>query len=223
MVSFTFRDSAFDAAPYSLNGQPSDKPGYSQYRWGLSVGGPLVLGKLVKSPETFFFINYFGTRAENPFRGVATVPTLAERSGDFSDLGSVLFDPRRDRCQGLGTAEPSLGPAQAQQADLILLMEGNISPLGMLILPDENFRELVEAMEQELGEVVERYQVPASRKTSRRAGQPADGHAYGSHYPVACRVSAGSLMPLPISLYNGRMLTSLKKTRALSSWFCSPI
>ncbi len=94
MVSFTFRDSAFDAAPYSLNGQPSDKPAYSQYRWGLSVGGPLVLGKLVKSPETFFFINYFGTRAENPFRGVATVPTLAERSGDFSDLGSVLFDPR---------------------------------------------------------------------------------------------------------------------------------
>jgi hypothetical protein len=92
-VFLSLRNSAFDAAPYSLNGQVSEKPSYDQYRFGFSVGGPLIIPKLVKSPNTFFFINYFGTRADNPFRGVATVPTAAERSGDFSAIGSMLYDP----------------------------------------------------------------------------------------------------------------------------------
>jgi len=93
-VFFSVRNSALDAAPYSLNGQAAEKPAYDQYRFGLSLGGPLVIPKLVKSPDTFFFINYFGTRADSPFRGVATVPTAAERAGDFSGLGSILYDPR---------------------------------------------------------------------------------------------------------------------------------
>jgi trimeric autotransporter adhesin len=92
-VFFSFRNSGLDAAPYSLNGQPADKPSYDQYRFGFSVGGPLIVPKLFKSPDTFFFINYFGTRADNPVRGVATVPTAAQRSGDFLGLGAILYDP----------------------------------------------------------------------------------------------------------------------------------
>ena len=78
-------NAAFDAAPYSLTGQPSVKPDYMQQRFGAAIGGPLRLPKSSNtSPKTFFFLNYTGNRANNPYDMFSTVPTLAERSGDFS-------------------------------------------------------------------------------------------------------------------------------------------
>jgi hypothetical protein len=91
---FSLRNSVFDASPYALNGQNSEKPSYAQSRFGFNKGGPLVIPKLVNSPNTFLFINYTGTRARNPYRSVGTVPTLAEREGDFSALADTLYDPK---------------------------------------------------------------------------------------------------------------------------------
>src|SRR5262249_53045661 len=51
-LSYTLADSALDAAPYSLTGQPGSKPEYLQNRFSASIGGPLVIPKLVKSTTT---------------------------------------------------------------------------------------------------------------------------------------------------------------------------
>lgn len=84
-VFYNVGDSIFDARPYSLTGNPSEKPGYSQSRFGFFLGGPLKIPKIYKGdPKTLFFLNYFGQRASNPFDVFATVPTLAQRNGDFS-------------------------------------------------------------------------------------------------------------------------------------------
>jgi hypothetical protein len=83
-VSYTLADSAFDAAPYSLTGQPVTKPQYTQNRFSASLGGPLVIPKIVKSTATNYTITYNGTRSQNPYDVFSTVPTLQERSGDFS-------------------------------------------------------------------------------------------------------------------------------------------
>jgi hypothetical protein len=90
---FTLRNSALDASPYSLNGQAAEKPSYSQSRFGFMIGGPLMIPKLLSSPNTFLFINYNGARSRNPYRGVGTVPTLPERAGDFSERPVILYDP----------------------------------------------------------------------------------------------------------------------------------
>ena len=90
---FTLRNSALDASPYALNGQESVKPSYAQSRFGFNLGGPLVIPKLVNSPNTFFFLNYSGSRSRNPYRTVGTVPTLLERAGDFSQSLNTLYDP----------------------------------------------------------------------------------------------------------------------------------
>ncbi len=92
-VFLSFRNSALDASPYSLNGQATQKASYSQERFGFMIGGPLVIPKFLNAPQTFLFINYTGNRANNPYRSVQTVPTAAERAGDFSSLSSVLYDP----------------------------------------------------------------------------------------------------------------------------------
>src|SRR2546426_4113567 len=83
-ISYTLGDSAFDAAPYSLTGQPAAKPSYNQNRISATIGGPLKIPKLVSSPNTNYTFTYNGTRLRNPYDAFSTVPTLAERQGDFS-------------------------------------------------------------------------------------------------------------------------------------------
>ena len=85
--------SALDAAPYALNGQPTTKPDYVQQRFGATIGGPLVIPKVVNSPRTFFFLNYTGNHSRNPYDAYSTVPTQAERAGDLSALGRMIVDP----------------------------------------------------------------------------------------------------------------------------------
>ncbi len=97
MANFSLRNSALDAAPYSVNGQTAPKPSYAQSRFGVTLGGPLVIPKLVNAPNTFFFISYNGARSRGPYRGVGTVPTLAERSGDFSARPYTLYDPNSNQ------------------------------------------------------------------------------------------------------------------------------
>jgi hypothetical protein len=87
MVYYSIGDSALNAAPYSLTGAPAANPQYAQHRYGASLGGPFGIPKLYKGDgKTFFFINFNGARADNPFDSFATVPTLSERSGNFSDV-----------------------------------------------------------------------------------------------------------------------------------------
>ncbi len=97
MASFSLRNSALDARPYSLTGQTVEKPSYAQARFSLAGGGPLRIPKLIQSERAFVFINYFGARSRNPFNAVSTLPAAAERSGDLSQSvarGPVaIYDP----------------------------------------------------------------------------------------------------------------------------------
>ncbi|MGH9521806.1 MAG: carboxypeptidase regulatory-like domain-containing protein [Terriglobales bacterium] len=81
---YSASDSALDAAPYALNG-PSSKPQYMQQRFGASIGGPLNIPHIYNGgSKTFVFVNYTGNRSDNPFDVFSTVPTQAQRNGDFS-------------------------------------------------------------------------------------------------------------------------------------------
>ena len=89
----SFDTSALDAPPFALNGQATTKPEYLQQRFGATIGGPLTIPKVINSQRTFFFLNYTGNHSSNPYDAYSTVPTLAERSGDFSALGRTILDP----------------------------------------------------------------------------------------------------------------------------------
>jgi hypothetical protein len=92
-VFFSLRNSALDARPFSLTGQSIEKPSYAQSRFGAVAGGMLKIPKIIASDKTFFFVSYFGTRSRNPFSATSTMPTPAERAGDFSQAGAAIFDP----------------------------------------------------------------------------------------------------------------------------------
>ena len=91
------RDSGFDARPFSLSGQTLPKPEYSQYRMGLSAGGQLRIPHILESERAFFYFNYTGSRSRQPYQSVVTLPSQAEREGDFSQSMTrwpvQVFDP----------------------------------------------------------------------------------------------------------------------------------
>jgi hypothetical protein len=71
------RTAAFNARNHFA---PDDEPApeYGRHQFGLTMGGPIVRDR------AFFFADYEGTRLDEGITRVTTVPTLAERQGDFS-------------------------------------------------------------------------------------------------------------------------------------------
>ena len=77
-----FRNNALDTRNfYSQSVEP-----LKQNQYGATVGGP------IKKDRLFFFAYYEGFRNRQGVTQSATVPTAAERSGDFSGLGSPLIN-----------------------------------------------------------------------------------------------------------------------------------
>ncbi len=91
-VSYTVGNSVLNARPYTftapttLTGAQQPKAGYAANRFTVSMGGPLSIPHIFSTDKTFWFVNYTGNRSKNGFDDITTVPTLAERQGDFTAL-----------------------------------------------------------------------------------------------------------------------------------------
>jgi hypothetical protein len=83
-LSFQWQGADTDAKQFSLSGQPELQPNFNNYRWSAVLGGPLRIPHLLKGDSTFFTVSYYSTRGQSISYNVGTVPTAAERLGDFS-------------------------------------------------------------------------------------------------------------------------------------------
>ena len=85
-LSETYTNSGFDAHPFPLNVAESPRVPSYQETFGFSLGGPLVIPRIYKGAnKTSWFASYNLQRGKTGLDNFSTVPTLAERSGDFSD------------------------------------------------------------------------------------------------------------------------------------------
>lgn len=117
-------NAGLDAEPYSLSGQQSTKASYNTLRFGAMAGGPLKIPGLFDwSKSTFFAGGWNGSRGNTPFDQFSTVPTVAERNGDFSGLidknGALItiFNP----ATGQPFANNTIDPGQLSSAAVSLL------------------------------------------------------------------------------------------------------
>ena len=97
-AAFTLDNSVWDARSYSINGQDTAKPAYAKARANLTLGGPLKIPKLLSGQKGTFNLNYSLGRTRNGTSSTQTMPTLLERTGDFSQSigaqGAVpIYDP----------------------------------------------------------------------------------------------------------------------------------
>jgi hypothetical protein len=95
------RHSVLDAPNFFNNKNNTPRPVYQDNRWGLSLGGPVSLPKLYDGRNrSFFFFAYEGNQFGVPAQFSRTVPTAAQRNGDFSALlpltnaSYAIYDPR---------------------------------------------------------------------------------------------------------------------------------
>ena len=81
------RNDAFDANNFFNNRAGRGKPEFKQNQFGGTIGGPVFKDK------TFFFTDYQGHRESLGQTFLSTVPSMAMRAGDFSELTRVIYDP----------------------------------------------------------------------------------------------------------------------------------
>jgi hypothetical protein len=82
------RDDSLDANNFFNNRNGFARAPFRQYQFGGMLGGP------IRSDRTFFFVDYQGLRSNQGVNRVSTVPSLAMRDGDFSEINRVIYDPR---------------------------------------------------------------------------------------------------------------------------------
>ena len=103
------RNQAFDARNYFNPTTNGPKAGLHRNQFGFFVGGPIIKNR------TFIFGDFAGSRLHEAGIDISTVPTVAERTGDFTDRGLDLYDPTTTQANGsrtlLNPANPSVIPA----------------------------------------------------------------------------------------------------------------
>lgn len=104
-----FRPDALSANEYFnkqtqlSSGLKNTPPDFHRYQEGGAIGGP------IKKDKVFFFADYEDTQQQQ-FEGIDffSVPTTAERNGDFSQMGFTIYDPTRPDNSD-GTRQPFPG------------------------------------------------------------------------------------------------------------------
>src|SRR5215831_10727238 len=105
-----FRNDKLDARNFF---DPSVKPPYRQNQYGMTIGGPVMLPNFNgRKHDTWFFAYWEGFRSRRTDNYFASVPTAAERAGDFSAFagkqigtdtlgrsvfGGAIYDPGSTR------------------------------------------------------------------------------------------------------------------------------
>ena len=89
--------SALKATDFFTNAASQKKAVTRFNQYGGSIGGPIWIPKIINGKnKLFFFFSYEGIKQSSPEPTFATIPTLAQRNGDFSALagqGITIYDP----------------------------------------------------------------------------------------------------------------------------------
>lgn len=124
-LHYVLRHSSLDAPNFFNNKAGTKKNVYQDHRYGFSAGGPLLIPRLYQGRNrTFWFYVFDDNRFGSPSQFTSTVPTPAQRAGDFSALLALgsqyqIYDPL--------TTQPAAGGRFSRQP-----FPGNLIPRARL-------------------------------------------------------------------------------------------
>src|ERR1700691_2858312 len=113
-----------------FNPAPSPKPDSRRDQGGFSLGGP------IKKNRTFFFVDFEKVKSSSATSGVVTVPTMAERQGNFSGLTNNIYDPNVNCGTPTNVIRPQVGFNCSGQAigPPKQIPAAEINPIGIAVL-----------------------------------------------------------------------------------------
>jgi hypothetical protein len=109
-----------------FNPAPNPKPDSRRDQGGFSLGGP------IRKNRTFFFVDFEKVASSSASSGVVTVPTLAQRQGDFSNASNPGTNPIYDPKQPWQACPTGLCRQLVQGGGVIPV--GEQDPIGMAVL-----------------------------------------------------------------------------------------
>ena len=99
-IFWTGGPSTFNAENFSIRGQQVEQPSYDSNRFGATlIGAPYIPKILEHDTKDFLFLTLSGQHSSSPFDEYGTVPTTAERAGNFQGLTTqsgapiTIYDP----------------------------------------------------------------------------------------------------------------------------------
>jgi len=107
-----FRNSKMDANDFGFTTTAPVKNPFVRNQFGYTLGGPVWIPKVFNGRNRLFFMsNYEALRDRKGLRQIADVPSAAMRSGDFSGIPQVIYDPatRVRNASGAVVASPFPG------------------------------------------------------------------------------------------------------------------
>lgn len=165
------RNSAFDARNPFL----PTKPFQNLHNYGVAGGGPIVRNK------TFFYFVFDGTRGVRPYVFTSSVPSLAQRQGDFPGAAAIKnpftganfsgnrIPPQLISSQALAAQQqffplPNFGPADSTSGNYRAAFNGPEVHRDIEIRIDHNFTER-HSIFARYQEKKDDYQIPGARAT----------------------------------------------------------
>jgi hypothetical protein len=124
-------NSALNAEPFSLRGQPQEQPASGTNRFGITFMSAPYLPHLTKpSGKDMVFLSLNGTRSSNPSDQYATVPTDAERAGNIPGLATPITPVAQAAALLKYFPEPNL-PGDVQNYHLLTTAQSNTTQVGV--------------------------------------------------------------------------------------------
>jgi hypothetical protein len=97
----TTRQTNWSANTWNNNYSGLARPNITQYTYEGSIGGPVIIPKVYNGRDkTFFWLTEEGYRQRSPLANNYYLPSAAERAGDFSASGRIIYDPATTDASG---------------------------------------------------------------------------------------------------------------------------
>ncbi|MGB8061389.1 MAG: TonB-dependent receptor [Candidatus Sulfotelmatobacter sp.] len=104
------------------------KPNSKRDQGGFSLGGPIIKNR------TFFFVDFEKVASSSASSGVVTVPTLAERQGDFSGAANPIYDPKQGICPSGNRPQVGFDCNGNSISAVNVIPANEVDPIGLAVL-----------------------------------------------------------------------------------------
>ncbi len=210
--AFTFaRNGILNANDFFANRSGSARPDMHRYQYGGTLGGPIIIPKLYNGRNrTFFFFGFEETKEADNAVETDTVPTAAERIGDFSAPGiPTIYDPTSAHTDAGGTLVRN--PFQNNK-----LLPSQLSPIGMNAI---NYFPLPNTGGP--GALTNNYVIAGTSKTDDDHWDSRFDHNFTDKWHMFLRVSHDWNDYAPLNDYGNAASTGYGGPQAGGSWSAS--
>jgi len=132
-----FRNDFIDAIPHEVKQNGETASPLRRNQFGFNLGGPVLIPHLIENPKnTFFSLSYEGVRERISRASLHTVPTVLQRSGDFSQTVDEAGNPLPIYDPATTVPNPAYDPSQPVSTSNLQYLRstfpGNRIPSGEL-------------------------------------------------------------------------------------------